>query len=153
MWVSSIGTLQRAAETGVPAFPPVKISPAAAAAADTRHQQMVLAIIQHAWLFGLAISFVNDAPFGLVKAQLRLGAHDVRPCAAMGETRMHRVDAVLDALQPVAVLKALNGDVNVALADEKIITRHQRHRLRAEIGEDKPPSSSTGYEANEYLVS
>ena len=55
----------------------------------------------------------------------------------MSETRMDRVHAVFDALQPVAVLKALNGDVNVALADEKIIARHQRHRLRSEIGEDQ----------------
>ena len=85
----------------------------------------MLAVVEHARLFGLAIGFVDHAPLGFVEAQFRLRAHDVRPGAAMGEARVHRVHAVLDALQPVAVLNALNRDVNFAVADEKIIARHQ----------------------------
>ena len=69
----------------------------------------MLAVVEYARLFGLAIGLVHHAPLGFVKAQLRLGAHDIRPRAAMGETRMHRVHAVLDALQPIAILQSLES--------------------------------------------
>src|SRR5262245_58084469 len=98
---------------------------------------MMLAIIEHAWFFGLAIRLVHHAPFGFVKAELRLGAHDIGPRAAMGETRMHRIHAVLDALQPVAVLKSLDRDVDLAFANQEIVARHKRHRLWTEVSEDQ----------------
>jgi len=98
----------------------------------------MLAIIEHAGLFGFAIGLIHHAPFAFVKAKLGLGAHDIRPGAAVGKTRMHRIHAVLDALQPVAVLKTLDCDVHVPFADEKIVARHERYRRRTEVSEDQP---------------
>src|SRR5688572_8048981 len=98
---------------------------------------MMLAIVEHAGLFGFPISLVHHTPFGFMETELRLGAHDVRPCPAMREARMHRIHAVLDALEPITILEALDRDINFALADEKIVARHQRRRLRSEISEDQ----------------
>ena len=98
---------------------------------------MVLAVIEQARLFGVAVSLVDHAPLGFVETQFRLRAHDIRPGAAMGETRVHRVHAVLDALKPIAVLNALHRNINLALTNKKIIARHQRCRLRSEVGEDQ----------------
>ena len=65
---------------------------------------MMLPVVEHARFFGLAVSFVNHAPLGFMKSQFRFGAHDIRPGAAMGKTWMHRVHAILDALQPITIL-------------------------------------------------
>ena len=55
----------------------------------------------------------------------------------MGEAGVNRIHAVFDALQPVTVLKPLNGEVHIAVADQKIIERQHRHRLGPKIGEDE----------------
>src|SRR4029077_4499738 len=79
----------------------------------------------------------NQTPFGLVKSQIRLGAHDIRPSPAVSRARMNGVHAVLDAVQPVAVLGSLDGDVNIAFADEKVVARDERRRLRAKISKNQ----------------
>ena len=105
----------------------------------------MLAVVEHARLFGVAIGLVHHAPLGLVKAQLRLGAHDIRPCAAMGETRMHRVHAILDALQPIAILQALDRNIDIAVACyEKIIARTNDPGRGPKYAKISPPGSSTG---------
>src|SRR4029434_6599445 len=98
---------------------------------------MMLAIIEHAGLFGFPIRFVDEPPLGFVEPQVRLRAHDVRPRAAMSETWMNRVHAIFNALKPVTVLEPLDGDVDIAFAHEKIISRQEGHRLGTKIGEDQ----------------
>src|SRR6266536_2485091 len=98
---------------------------------------MMLAIVEHAGFFGFTIRFVDESPLGLVEPQVRFGAHDVRPCAAMSETWMDRVHAVFNALQPVTVLEPLNRYINIALTHEKIISLQERRRLGAKIGKEQ----------------
>src|SRR4029450_4060800 len=98
---------------------------------------MMLAIVQHPGLFGFPIRFVDEPPLGFMEPQVRLRAHDVRPRAAMSETWMNRVHAIFNALKPVSVLEPLDGDVDIAFAHEKIISRQERRRLGPKIGEDQ----------------
>src|SRR5262247_369336 len=98
----------------------------------------MLAIVQHARFFGFTIRFVDESPFGFMETQIRLGAHNVRPGAAMGEAWMNRVHTIFNALEPVAILKTLDGYIDIAITDKKIISRQQGRRLGTEIGEDQP---------------
>src|SRR5262245_16999980 len=114
---------------------------------------MMLALVEHPGLFVFPVRFIDEPPLGFVEPQLRLRAHDVRPRAAMSETWMNRVHAIFDALKPVAVLEPLDGDVDIAFAHEKIISRQERSRLGTKIGEDQSAQLlyGMGGQANRFL--
>src|SRR5262245_25253582 len=113
----------------------------------------MLAIVQHARFFGFTIRFVNESPFGFMETQIRLGAHDVRPGAAMSEAWMNRVHTIFNALQPVAILKTLNGCIDITFTNEKVISRQEGRRLGTEIGEDQTTQlfHGIGRQANRFL--
>src|SRR5262245_57400376 len=131
-----------------------QISAAAAAAAHPGHQQVMLAIVQHAGFFGFTICFVDESPFGFMKTQIGLSAHNVWPGAAMGEAWMNRVHTIFNALEPVTVLKTLNGYINIAIADKEIISRQERRRLGTKIGEDQATQLFHGIrrQANRFFL-
>src|SRR5262245_28015188 len=71
----------------------------------------------------------------------------------MGEAWMNRVHAIFNALKPVTVLKTLNGYINIAITDKKIISRQERCRLGTKIGEDQATQlfHGIGRQANRFL--
>src|SRR5712671_4439140 len=115
----------------------IEIPAAAAAATHARHHEVMFPIIENAFVLGLAIGLVDKAALGLVESKFGLRVGDVGPCAAVREARMHRINAILYALQPVAILKALDGDVMNAFTNKKIVAWQQRRGLRPHIGKDK----------------
>ena len=66
---------------------------------------------------------------------------------------MNRVHTVFNALQPVTVLEPLDGDVDIAFAHEKIISRQERRRLGTKIGENQSAQLfyGIGWQANRFL--
>ena len=117
----------------------LEIAAAAAAAAYAGHQQVVLAVVELSGFVRLPVSLVHQPPLRFLEPQIGLAAPDVRPGPAVGEARMHRVEAVLHALQPVAVLQALHRHVELPVADEKVVPGQKRCGLGPEIREHEPP--------------
>src|SRR5262245_8233050 len=119
-----------------------KVAALAAARADARHQEMMLAVVPDAGLAG-PIRLVNETPAGLGEAHLRLN-FEVVPDIGVQEAHVQRVDAVLDALEPVAVGNAGDLDVALALGGQEVEVRQQWSRIVAHVGEDEPANLLDG---------
>src|SRR5262249_26390605 len=78
-----------------------KVAALAAARADARHHEVMFAVVPNAGLGG-PVRLVNEAPAGLGESHLRLD-FEVVPDVGVQEAHVERVDAVLDALEPVAI--------------------------------------------------
>src|SRR5262245_37078430 len=71
----------------------------------------------------------------------------------MGEAWMNRVHAIFNALEPVAILKTLNGYIDITITDKKIISRQERCRLGTKIREDQATQlfRGIGRQANRFF--
>src|SRR5262245_66114931 len=102
----------------------------------------MLSIVPDAGLTG-PVRLVNKAPAGLGEAHLRLN-FEVVPDVGVQEAHVERVDAVLDALEPVAVGDSSDFDVALALGGQEVEVWQQRGRIVTHVGEDEPANLLNG---------
>ena len=85
----------------------------------------MFAIVVLALLSARTYRLVHSAPFRFLEDYLlRLFFHGC-PDIAMNKANMERVDAVLNALQPVAVIERLDIDVSFAFSRQKVKPRQK----------------------------
>src|SRR5207247_1551118 len=112
----------------------LQVSALATAGADAGHQEVMLAVVVGAGLAG-AIRLVDQTPFRLLEAHLWLD-FKVVPDVGVQEADVEWVDAVLGALEPVAVGDAGDLDVALTLGRDEVEVGQQRRWLWAQVGED-----------------